>query len=132
MSKCLHCQMCMRNAQFYRMCAIHGFTGMVCAECTVPLEYCVRNARFHWNSVCGMNGFTEMLYVLATTTQQFFFSDWCHVIYHFKAYDDTSSDMLFLYNHIWSSYLPLNFYFFQNFVLKFVIRSNADFFGVAV
>jgi len=66
---------------------------------------------------------------VATTTQFFFFSDWCHVIYHFKANEETSSYMLLFFMSvlIWRSYLPLNFLIFQNFVLKIVIWSNAHF-----
>jgi len=40
---------------------VHGFNGMVGAECTVSLEYCVWNAQFHQNVVCGMHGFNGIL-----------------------------------------------------------------------
>ena len=52
-------------------CGMHGFTDRVCAECTVPLEGCVRNARFNQNGVCGMHGFTDMV------CAEFFLSKWC-------------------------------------------------------
>ena len=42
-------------------CGMHGFTGMVCAECTVSPEWWVRNARFHRNGGCGMHCSTGMI-----------------------------------------------------------------------
>ena len=75
------CQICMRNAWFYRNCGcgMHGFTGMVGAECTVSPEWCVRNelfkpgwwvlnarfnrddARSYRDDGCGMYGSTGMM-----------------------------------------------------------------------
>jgi len=57
------CQICMRNAWFHRNggCEMHGFTGMVGAECTVSTVWWERNALFNRNDGCSMLGPTGVM-----------------------------------------------------------------------